>query len=77
VLYGACPKIWTQQRMRDCRRVALKLKQKIRGCAVYVTDSYDNDPLDMLPPRFEIIRQGDQAKLQAFIGKLSATEDVA
>ena len=59
--------------MRDCRRVALKLKQKIRACAVYVTESYDNDPLELIPPRFDIIRHGDEAALRAFIGKLAAT----
>ncbi len=67
IVYGDCPQEWVQQQVRLCRRVVLQKKHAAPECAVYVGPPREKDPLRCRPPRFHIIDDHDQVRLEEFI----------
>lgn len=70
IVYGGCPQRWVQQQVRQCRRIVLDKKHRAPECAVFVGPPQDKDPLRCRPPRFHVIEDDDQVKLDEYLASL-------
>ena len=71
MVYRDTPQEWVQQRVRECRRLALKKKTNAPVCSVYIGPPRDKPPLRSRPPRFLVIDE-DQGGLAPFLDAVAS-----
>ncbi len=64
VVYGDSDEEWAEERMKECRRLALKRRAKPPLTAVYVKPPDDQPRPQATPGRFEIVKHDEPEKLQ-------------
>jgi len=71
IVYGQCDDEWVRNQMREGRRSALLLKQKVRICALYVGPPEDKPPLEPRPARFGVIKFREENRLRDFVREVA------
>jgi hypothetical protein len=72
IVYGGTHQTWVQQRVRECRRVALNKKSNAPVCGVFIGPPTDKPPLRSRPPRFYVIDDDDAQRFGEFVDALAS-----
>ena len=70
VVYCDTDEAWVNDRMRECRRVALGSRPRVPVCVVYVNPPDEQPRPSTTPPRFHIVRHGQADALKSVLQKI-------
>ncbi|RPI82342.1 MAG: toll/interleukin-1 receptor domain-containing protein, partial [Planctomycetaceae bacterium] len=72
VIYGKGSLDWVQERVRECRDIALDRPRNAPVCALYLGPPDGKPPLKKRPPMMRVIRHDDPQALRDYLAELQA-----